>query len=150
MRFKISWPAGIIISIVAFVIFILSFVYKVTFLPEYDLHLVSEEYYKDELNYQKEIDQQNKGIALKENVSVKKTNEGLLVSFPKEFEPSTISGIIYFQRLSNDKIDFELPIKLETNEFLIKKETLVEGRWDIKIEWIVNENKYLYKEKIMY
>lgn len=150
MKFKISWPAGIIISIVAFVIFILSFVYKVTFLPEYDHHLVSEEYYKDELNYQKEIDQQNKGIALKENVSIKKTNEGLLVSFPKEFEPSTISGIIYFQRLSNDKIDFELPIKLETNEFLIKKETLVEGRWDIKIEWIVNENKYLYKEKIMY
>ncbi|UMB61366.1 FixH family protein [Lutibacter sp. A80] len=150
MKIKFTWPMGIVIALVSFIIFILSFVYKAHFVKEYDHHLVSEEYYKDELNFQKEIDQQNKGIALKENVSINKTNNGLLIVFPKEFKPSEISGIINFQRLSNDKIDFEIPIKLETNEYLIKDESLVEGRWDIKIEWEVAENKYLYKEKIMY
>ncbi|MEX1382281.1 FixH family protein, partial [Lutibacter sp.] len=82
--------------------------------------------------------------------SIKKTIDGLLFAFPEEFEPSSISGTIYFQRLSNDKIDFQLPIKLETNQYLIKNETLVQGRWDVKIEWNVDENKYLFKEKIMY
>ena len=124
MKLKISWPTAIIVSIVAFMIFILSFVYKVTFLPEYDHHLVSEEYYKDELNYQKEIDKEKKGLSLKENVS--------------------------FQRLSNSKIDFEYPIKLKTNEFLIKDENLINGRWDVKIEWNVADNNYLFKEKLMY
>ena len=56
IKYKISWPTGIILSIIAFMVFILSFVYKATFLPEYGHHLVSEEYYKEELNYQKEME----------------------------------------------------------------------------------------------
>lgn len=150
MKFKISWPTGIIIAIASFVIFILSFVYKVTFLPEYDHHLVSDNYYMDELNYQQEIDKQNKGLNLKENVTIKKVTEGLLISFPSEFDFSKITGIIEFKRLSNDKIDFSLPINLETNQVLIKDETLVAGRWDVKVEWKVNDNTYMLKEKINY
>lgn len=150
MKFKISWPAGIVIAIVSFMIFILSFVYKVTFMPEYDHHLVSEDYYKDELNYQQEIDKQNKGIELKENITIKKVATGLLISFPAEFDASKISGTVSFQRLSNDKIDFSFPIELTTSNLIIKDENLVDGRWDIKIEWSVNNIAYLYKEKIMY
>jgi hypothetical protein len=150
MKLKISWPTAIVVSLAAFMVFILSFVYKVTFLPEYDHHLVSEEYYKDELNYQKEIDEENKGIALAENVLITKVSEGLLISFPKEFSPEDITGTISFMRLSNSKIDFKIPIKLKTNDILIKKENLVEGRWDLKIEWVVKENTYLFKEKLRY
>lgn len=150
MKFKISWPTGIIIALVSFMIFILSFVYKVMFLPEYDHHLVSEEYYKDELNFQTEINEENNGVLLKENVSVKKDSLGLIISFPKEFEPSKINGTIFFIRNSNDKLDFTIPIKLTSNSFLVKDATLVEGRWDIKIDWAVEGKKYLYKEKIIY
>ena len=150
MKLKISWPTGIIIAITAFVIFILSFVYKVTFMPEYDHHLVSEEYYKDELNYQKEINEENKGVALKENVKISKDSLGLTITFPSEFKPSEISGLISFIRLSNEKIDFSVPIKLTSNNYLIKDEKLVEGRWDVKIEWNVNDVDYLYKEKLIY
>lgn len=150
MKLKISWPTGIIISITAFVIFILSFVYKATFMPAYDHHLVSEDYYKDELNYQKEIDKLNNAAELKQNITYKKVDSGLLISFPLEFETTDIKGTIAFQRLSNNKIDFELPIELETNDFLITNENLVEGRWNVKIEWTANNKTYLFKEKLMY
>lgn len=150
MKLKISWPTGIIIAIASFVVFILSFMYKVTFLPQYDHHLVSDDYYMDELNYQQEIDKQNKGIDLKENVTIKKVEDGLLISFPSEFDYSKITGTINFLRLSNDKIDFSLPIKLSANDLLIKDENLVQGRWDVNIEWTVNEITYLLKEKITY
>jgi hypothetical protein len=150
MKIKISWPTGIVLALVAFMIFILSFVYKVMFLPEYDHHLVSEEYYKDELNYQKEINEENKGVALKENVKISKDSLGLTITFPSEFKPSEISGLISFIRLSNEKIDFSVPIKLTSNNYLIKDEKLVEGRWDVKIEWNVNNIDYLYKEKLIY
>lgn len=150
MKFKISWPTGIIIAILAFVVFILSFVYKATFMSKYDHHLVSEDYYNDEINYQKEIDKLNKSTELKENISVKNVDLGLLITFPKEFEPSKISGTISFLRLSNDKLDFQIPIDLKTHEYLITEGNLVEGRWDIKIEWSVNKNTYLFKKKIKY
>lgn len=150
MKFKISWPIGIIIAIASFVIFILSFVYKVTFLPEYDHHLVSKDYYMDELNYQQEIDKENKGIALEENILLTKVDNGLLITFPDEFDHTKISGTIDFQRLSNNKIDFSIPIELASKDYLIEDENLVEGRWDVKIEWTVNEEAYLFKEKIKY
>lgn len=150
MKFKISWPTGIIIAISAFVIFILSFVYKVTFLPQYDHHLVSDNYYEDELNYQKEINKLNEASELAQNITFKKTTLGLLIIFPSEFEPSDIKGVISFVRMSNNKNDFQFPINLKTNEHLIKDADLVEGRWNVKIEWTVNNTTYLLKEKIIY
>jgi len=150
MKIKISWPTGIILALSAFIIFILSFVYKATFLPEYDHHLVSDDYYKDEMNYQQEIDKLNKAAALKEDVTLTKVAEGLLIKFPAEFDPKKIAGTISFQRPSNDKIDFQLPIKLSSTDFLISDDNLVQGIWNVKIEWSVNSNTYLFKEKLMY
>ena len=150
MKLKISWPLGIVVSLVAFIIFILSFVYKAMFLPNYDHHLVSENYYEDELLYQQEIDKENRGLGLEENISLTKNENGLLIKFPTEFEAEAISGTVYFQRLSNNKIDFKKEIQLNSHEMLIPKEQLVQGRWDIKIEWKAFEVDYLYKEKIIY
>ncbi len=150
MKFKISWPTGIIIAIASFIVFILSFVFKVTFLPQYDHHLVSEDYYKDELNYQQEIDKENNAAKLKENVTLKKVATGLLINFPSEFDPTQIKGTISFKRLSNSKLDFQLPISLKTHNFLLKDKNLVEGRWNVRIEWIVNNNSYLFKKRLMY
>ncbi|KUO69692.1 MAG: FixH family protein [Lutibacter sp.] len=150
MKFKISWPTGIILALSAFIIFIMFFVFKATFLPEYDHHLVSDDYYKDEMNYQQEIDKLNKAAALKQDITLTKVAEGLLIKFPAEFEPEKIAGTISFQRPSNDKIDFQLPIKLTSTDFLISDDNLVQGIWNVKIEWSVNSNTYLFKEKLRY
>ena len=150
MKFKITWPTGILIAIASFIIFILSFVYKVTFMPQYDHKLVSEDYYKDELNYQQEINKLKRASALKDNIKLQKLDEGLLIVFPSEFKASDIKGNVYFQRMSDDKIDFSFPIELTNNTYLIKKETIVPGRWDVKIDWTANNTSYLYKEKITY
>jgi hypothetical protein len=150
MKFKISWPTGIVLALSAFIIFILSFVFKATFLPEYDHHLVSDDYYKDEMNYQQEIDKLNKAAALEKDVTLTKVAHGLLINFPAEFDPEKITGTIKFQRPSNNKIDFQLPIKLTTADYLILDDNLVQGIWNVKIEWTVNGNTYLLKEKLMY
>lgn len=150
MKFKISWPTGIVLALSAFIIFILSFVFKATFLPEYDHHLVSDDYYKDEMNYQQEIDKLNKAASLMEDVTLTKVAEGLLIKFPAQFDPEKIAGTISFQRPSNDKIDFKLPIKLTTNNYLISNDNLAEGIWNVKIEWTINSNTYLFKEKLRY
>lgn len=150
MKLKLNWPTGIIITLLAFIIFILSFVYKATFVPEYDHHLVSDEYYNDELNYQKEIDKLERAAKLDENVFLKKVPAGLLISFPAEFDPKKIKGTMSFKRLSNQSIDFELPISLEAHQYLLKDEKLVDGRWDVKIDWNVVGTSYLFKQKIIY
>ena len=150
MKFRISWPTGIVISIIAFMIFILSFVYKVTFLDGYDHHLVSENYYKDELHYQEEIDKLNNAAALDEDVQMSWDDSGITIKFPSNFKPEEISGTIFFQRLSNSKIDFQRKIELISSSYHIKDEVLVDGIWDVKIEWVVGQTEYLFKKKIKY
>ncbi|MCF6181889.1 FixH family protein [Lutibacter sp.] len=150
MKIKFTWPMGIVLALASFMIFILSFVYKATFVPKYGHHLVSEQYYKDELNYQKEIDKLNSAANLKIDVFISHVDEGLIIKFPSEFDTKKIKGSIKFQRPSNYKLDFQIPIYLINNEFLIVKDKLVDGIWNVKIDWQVGDKKYLFKQNLRY
>ena len=52
---KINWGTGIVLAIIAFIGFILFFVIKMSTDDRANHDLVTEEYYKAELGYQKEI-----------------------------------------------------------------------------------------------
>lgn len=152
MKIKWNWGTGIVIAMVLFMAFILQFVYRASMVAKYEHSLVSEDYYKDEIHYQEEIDKVNKGTALKENISVIQNENGLLIRFPKEFEASSLSGTVYFQRLSNEKLDFSKDIKdnLSDHTIFISDEQLVDGKWELKIDWKVKDESYMYKETLFY
>ena len=150
MKLKINWGTGIFIAMLSFMIFILSFVYKAVALDEYQHELVSEDYYKDELHYQEEIDKMNNATALKQDISLRNSNQGIYISFPEEIDESSIKGEISFQRLSNGKLDFSEVIVLSGHEQLIPSDKLVSGKWIVKIDWEDGKNEYLYKDSWFY
>lgn len=150
MKIRLSWGTGIVIAMVSFMIFILSFVYKSIAMDEYQHELVSEDYYRDELHYQDEIDKLNNSNLLSQNIKLVNSSEGVLVSFPKDIEQSSIVGSIYFQRLSNEKLDFTETIKLIDHQQMIPVEKLVSGKWIVKIDWETGQEKYLFKESLFY
>jgi len=147
---KINWGTGLAIAMGAFMLFILSFVYKAFTNDKYDHHLVSEEYYKDEMNYQQEIDALARANKLKTNVKLITTEQGIRVIFPLEVELSKIKGTVDFQRASDVKLDFSLAIVLSKNELLIPADKLVEGLYNVKIDWSIDTTRYLFKDKYMY
>jgi len=57
---KINWGTGIVIAFGLFMIFILSFVYKVQSNQKYDNELVTDEYYKKEATVQADIEKKTK------------------------------------------------------------------------------------------
>ncbi len=150
MKLKINWGTGIFIAMLSFMIFILSFVYKAVALDEYQHELVSEDYYKDELHYQEEIDKMNNATALKQDISLRNSNQGIYISFPEEIDESSIKGEISFQRLSNGKLDFSEVIVLSGHEQLIPSDKLVSGKWIVKIDWEDGKNEYLFKDSWFY
>lgn len=150
MKIKINWGTGIAIAIVLFIVFILSFVYKTLFIEKYEHHLVSEDYYKEELHYQEEIDKLNNANLLLENVVLRNENSGIKIIFPEDKDYRKIEGIVKFIRLSNDKLDFQRDIDLKKNFMLIEDSSLVHGKWEIIIDWEFEEEKYLLKETWFY
>ena len=119
-------------------------------MDEYQHELVSEDYYKDELHYQEEIDKLNNAKALSQDISLVNSKDGILITFPTDIEENSISGSVYFQRLSNEKLDFTEQIKLTNHQQLIPVEKLISGKWIVKIDWKTGKDEYLYKESWFY
>ena len=147
---KINWGTGIIIAFISFISFIMYFIITVNVHDKYSHDLVTEDYYKEELAYQNDIDKQKNAKALTENITYKKTTEGLIILFPKGFNVEEITGQVFLYRPSNKHLDFETTISLSKNYLLIPDKRLVDGRWNIKIDWQYKGQSYLYKESINY
>jgi hypothetical protein len=150
MKIKINWGTSIVIAMVLFIGFILSFVYKTIFVEKYQHHLVSENYYKDELHYQEEIDKIINAKNLIQNVSLKNTVKGIIIQFPLNKDPNKIKGKVIFLRRSDEKLDFEKNIDLTSHSMIIEDSLLVHGKWEIKVDWKYDKDEYLLKESWFY
>ncbi|MDN3724171.1 FixH family protein [Aequorivita sp. SDUM287046] len=147
---KINWGTGLVIGMILFVGFIMFFVIKISTDKKYDYDLVTEEYYKRELVYQKEIDAAANSNSLLENISGAKTNDGWVLTFPGNLDYSKIKGNVLFYRPSNKKLDFQEPIQLSAQNLLIPDARLIPGRWNTIVQWNYDGEDYLYKEEIVY
>ncbi|MBT8393415.1 MAG: FixH family protein [Bacteroidia bacterium] len=147
---KINWGTSIVIAFILLIAFIMYFVISMMTNQKLDHDLVAEQYYEQELLHQEEIDKENNANKLIENVTWKKTNDGILIAFPKNLDYNNITGKVFLYRPSNKKLDSEIPISLSSNKMLIPKTSLLGGRWNIKIDWEYQGEKYLLKESIVY
>ncbi len=150
MKIKINWGWAMVIAMGAFMIFILQFVYRAFTDDKLEHHMVSEDYYKDELYYQVEIDKMNNASKLTNNVTAERIDNGMQITFPNELEQNKISGTIYFQRPSDKRIDFTREIQLVNNTMTITDDKLINGRWNVKIDWKYDGEEYMFKQKMVY
>lgn len=147
---KINWGLGIVIAIVLFMSFILYFVLKVQSDSTYDHELVTEEYYKKELDFQNQL---NKSQNTKDNgyeVKIQKTAEGIQLVFPDSLKKEFIKGKVSLYRPSDQRLDFEYQISNSETDLLIPKKSLVGGRWDISVDWQYEGQNYLTQETIYF
>jgi hypothetical protein len=130
--------------------FILYFVIKVQSDDKYDNELVTQEYYKKEKLVQGNIESIQNTNSLEGKVTIAKSAEGLVVSFPSTLDPKLIKGKVSLYRPSNQKLDFETLISLSGSDLLIPKNNLVGGLWGITVSWEYEGKTYLNKEEIYF
>jgi nitrogen fixation protein FixH len=147
---KVNWGTAIVLAFVGFIGFIMYFVISMATNDKYDHDLVVENYYQKELKFQTDIDKEENSKNLKTNVSWKKTQDGILVEFPKNLGIENIKGKVFLYRPSNKHLDFEIPISLSNHNLLIPDNKLLDGRWNISIDWTYNNESYLFKDAINY
>ena len=150
MNTKFNWGTGIALAFIMFMGFIMYFVILASTDKNLNHDLVAEDYYKQELKVQDEIDKQNNSKTLLENITLKKTEEGLTIIFPENLKTNNISGKVFLYRPSNKQLDFETSISLSNHNLLIPKNRLLDGRWNINIDWQYNGKSYLFKKEITY
>lgn len=147
---KINWGTGIVLAFIGFISFILYFVVRMNIDDSTDHELVTDDYYKQELAYQIEIDAEKSASRMNARLKLTKTEQGLKLSFPESFDVKKISGKVSLYRPSNRHLDFDFPISLSNSHLLIPDNRLLDGRWDITVKWDYEDNSFLYREKINY
>jgi hypothetical protein len=147
---KFNWGTGIVLAFIGFISFIMYFVINMNTNDKYDHDLVTEDYYKQELEFQNEINKETNAKSLTNNVQWKKTDQGVIIIFPETLKANSITGKVFLYRPSNKQFDFEIPISLSNHNLLIPDKRLLDGRWNIKVDWQYNGTGYLFKKEIIY
>ncbi|ARV15232.1 FixH family protein [Polaribacter sp. SA4-12] len=145
---KFNWGTGIVISIIAFMSFIMYFVITMSTDKRFKHDLVTEKYYQKELAFQKQIDATQNAFKLKEKITLINTLEGLQVLFPSNFNPKEIEGKVFLYRPSNKQLDFEIPISISNTYLLVPEKRLLDGRWNITVSWSYKNTPYLFKKEL--
>ena len=147
---KFNWGTGIVLAFIGFISFIMYFVISMNVDKKYDHDLVTEDYYKQELEFQKDIDKETNSRTLVKDIEWSKTKDGILITFPESLNTDNIKGKVFLYRPSNKQLDFETTISLSDHNLLIPDKRLLDGRWNLKIDWQYKGDLYLYKKEIVY
>lgn len=147
---KFNWGTALAIWLALFIAFIMYFVIRISTEKKYDYDLVTEEYYKKEMVFQKEMDDEANSNSLEGRISGEKMAEGWMLTFPMNIDYSKIEGTVFLYRPSNKQLDFQLPVKLSNPNLLIPDQRLVAGRWNTIVRWSYEGEDYLYKNEIVY
>lgn len=146
---KFNWGTGIAIGIVCFMTFILQYVIRVQVDSRYDNQLVTEDYYQKETEINVNRMKQENAMELGESLKIETTSEGVVLYFPESFNQSEIQGTISLYRPSDQDLDHVLPLKLSSNYLLIPKSDLVDGRWDITLDFEYEGKAYQKQQTLM-
>ena len=147
---KWNWGKGLVVGMLCFMGFILYLVITMSTNKKYSHDLVTEEYYAKEMAYQDEIDHETNLKTLSKTIMGKRTAEGWLIRFPEEINDTNSKGTVFLYRPSNQKLDVDFPMVLSGSNLLIPDDRLLDGRWNITIQWKTQGKPYLYKKSIIY
>ncbi|WP_372474755.1 FixH family protein [Capnocytophaga sp. ARDL2] len=147
---KWNWGTGLVVGMLAFMIFILQYVIRVQVNPDYDNELQLKDYYQEEVNIDKNHRAQQNANELGSAFSIAKNQDGIVISFPETMEKSQVVGQVKLYRPSNQKLDTQVTISLKDSyEMLLPKEQLQSGKWEISVSFSYQGKEYLKKIEIV-
>lgn len=142
---KLNWGSGIAIFYVCFMAIMIFMVIKS---KQNTVHLVQENYYQKDLDYEQFRAKRQNASALTESIQIQynSSKQSVTIVFPEQMKTST--GKLTFFRPSNKYMDkiFKLELDKQGSMLIpINPKTIPSGKWNIQVDW-ESEGKLYYKE----
>jgi hypothetical protein len=135
-----NWGHKVTLGFLAFAGMIIYLVFQ-SMHTHYDL--VSNEYYKEELQYQQVIDGTSRANQLSSRATVTQSGKQLTVQLPNEMKQKVVTGSLLFYSADNAQKDkkIALQVNAEATQF-IDSRAFVPGNYTLKIRWETNGEQY--------
>lgn len=139
------WGWRISIIYISFALSTLGFMF---FSLTQKVDLVSDTYYKEELNYEKTIAAKKNSSSLSNEVQFNVQQSAISIVFPFP----QVDGIIKMYRPSSSSSDKEFPFKTDAYSYVLPIADIPSGLWIIKVTWKHNNtmfyNEYRYTRNL--
>ena len=137
----------------AFIVFVLIMITMVIISVKQDVNLVAEDYYKQEIAYESQIERikNTNNLAFPPEISFNKETNRLLISFSSVLANRIRSGEVLLYRPSDHKKDVKAQLILDdSNQLVISMAGRKKGLWKIKLNWNDGELEYYDEKRIVY
>jgi hypothetical protein len=137
-----NWGKGIIVALSLFVGFIL---FLVITLMRQDVDLVSEDYYKQEIDYEARIQKEQNGLNSAAKIKIVNQKSFIIIQLPDSIDLTNV--LVNLKRPNDEKLDKSFKIE-GTKTFMLPKASLEKGKYDLTIEYTINGEECLMKKAI--
>jgi hypothetical protein len=140
---SINWGTKIIFLYVGFIILIGTLVWKST---QTKFDLVSEDYYAQEVGYQKRLDAQSATAGLIQKPVMSVNEEAIIIFFPQAFSGKDIQADLKLYNPANAALDKQFDkLQAKDGRITIERKGLPASRYTGKLSWQC-EAKIYYQE----
>ncbi|MFA7325773.1 MAG: FixH family protein [Candidatus Kapaibacterium sp.] len=144
-KFKFNWGTGIAIFYISFVIAILFFVFWTT---GNNRDLVTDDYYAEELVYQKTIDNKARAEDLVGDVVITSEKGKIEIRLPDGMNDKSVKGELFLYRQADKTMDTKLQFEGQKIDYSFQSERIVTGKWTVKLSWTSDGKDYYYEDNI--
>ena len=144
---KFHWGTGIVGGIVLFILLILG---MVAIAVSSRVDLVADRYYDKGIAYQQRINTLSRTVAREEKLSIRLSEEDLLIEFPHSVPMPMLTGTITLYRPADQSRDVVLGIAPDSIGVQhLALTTLDRGLWRLQISWHEGDQEYYYEQPVM-
>ncbi|GGF29523.1 FixH family protein [Echinicola rosea] len=138
-----NWGKGIVLFFVVFVTFVFTMVGIC--MKQDDIHLVTQNYYEEEIKYQEQIEKASNAAMLDQEVMVFDVGQKeLLVDLEKGAK-----GTLWLFRPSDARLDQKISLEFDSpKQQTVSLRELKSGYWKVKLAWEVGGKAYYEEKKI--
>jgi nitrogen fixation protein FixH len=142
-----AWPTAIVVYFVGFISCLVTFGIWVA---RQNVELVSRNYYAEEIQFQRRLDQMGRAKRVEEEIVVDHEDEAILVRFSTKNADLNPSGVIDFYRPSQASRDFTVPLALDSSGGQrIESRNLGAGLWKVRLRWTVGGEEFYVERRVI-
>lgn len=144
---KFNWGYKILL---VYAIFVGGIMFMVFLSSRESKDLVTENYYAEELKYQKVIDQSSNTASLSSPIEVIQEDDHLNLVFPNEFADASVGGnwLLYFA--ADIKQDHTGTFQLSKGKASIQLPQSIKGFYKLKLTWNAMGKDYYFEKDITF
>jgi nitrogen fixation protein FixH len=143
------WPYALVAY---FAVFITGIVSYTVFASRQRQDLVREDYYEEEIGFQKQVDRVQRSTEAQAKVGFARTAAGssLVISLPPAHAGRVTAGTIELYRPSDARLDVGLPLAAGADGVQrVDASGLRDGLWKVRVRWTVDRHEFFSDRPVM-